>query len=223
MKQKAWHLISIIIGACLLMAVVDLWLASDYWMKALIKSVIFVFVPIMLNFKYHFISIRTFFIFKKPIRLHTFLFPVGIYVIIILAFLSLGELVDLTNVTPTLEQTIGVNATNFIYIAVYISVINALIEELFFRGFAFLGLRNLVKRKWAYLFSAGIFSIYHVSMMVNWFSPTLFILILFGLMLAGLMFNRLNEQSNSIYPSWLVHASANLAINTIGLILFNMI
>ena len=31
----------------------------------------------------------------------------------------------------------GVNAGNFVFVALYISIVNSLLEEFFFRGFAF--------------------------------------------------------------------------------------
>ncbi|WP_346888458.1 CPBP family glutamic-type intramembrane protease [Clostridium sp. UBA1056] len=59
--------------------------------------------------------------------------------------------------------------------------------------------------------------------MNNWFTPLLFILLIVSLFVAGLIFNYLNERFNNIYVSWIVHMSANLAINTVGFILFGII
>ena len=39
----------------------------------------------------------------------------------------------------------------------------------------------------------------------------------------GCIFNFLNEKCGNIYPSWLVHLCANLAINTVGFILFGIL
>ncbi|NMO95148.1 hypothetical protein [Paenibacillus lemnae] len=38
----------------------------------------------------------------------------------------------------------------------------------------------------------------------------------------GLLFNWLNEKNGNIYASWMVHMCANLAINTIGFMLFEI-
>ena len=57
-------------------------------------------------------------------------------------------------------------------------------------------------------------------MMIGWGSRPLILLILAALFVGGVIFNLLNEKSRCIYPSWLVHLCANLAINTIGFILF---
>jgi hypothetical protein len=59
-------------------------------------------------------------------------------------------------------------------------------------------------------------------MMLNWFSLPLFALLLTGLFVGGLLFNFINERSNNIYSSWMVHMFANFAINAVGLMLYNM-
>ena len=64
---------------------------------------------------------------------------------------------------------------------------------------------------------------YHTAMMIGWFSISLFILLLLSLIIAGFIFNYLNERNNNIYSSWMVHMFANFAINTIGFILFGIL
>lgn len=59
--------------------------------------------------------------------------------------------------------------------------------------------------------------------MKGWFSPVLFILAILGLMIGGCIFNYLDEKNGTIFQSWMVHMFANLAINTVGMILFGMI
>ena len=69
------------------------------------------------------------------------------------------------------------------------------------------------------LISAISFSLYHVAMMIGWFSVAPFILVMVGLILGGIIFNFLNEKLDTIYCSWLTHMFANFAINTIGFML----
>ena len=106
---------------------------------------------------------------------------------------------------------------------IYISFINSLLEEFFFRGFAFLSLKRLTGRGFAYVFSSLSFALYHVAMMIGWFSLPLFMLMLAGLFVGGMIFNYLNEKCENVYTSWLVHMFANLGINTVGFILFGII
>jgi membrane protease YdiL (CAAX protease family) len=97
--------------------------------------------------------------------------------------------------------------------------VNSLLEEFFFRGFVFTNLKRLSGRRLAYIFSASVFSLYHVAMMIGWFSPALFLLVMVGLVAGGMIFNWLNEKTDTIYCSWLTHMLANFAINTIGFLL----
>ncbi len=101
----------------------------------------------------------------------------------------------------------------------YICIINSLLEEFFFRGFAFLMLSRFAGSKIAYLFSAGLFSLYHIAIMQNWFSPLVFALLLAGLFFSGFIFNWLSQRYQNIYAPWIVHICSNLAINTVGLVL----
>ncbi|MEG1428134.1 MAG: CPBP family glutamic-type intramembrane protease [Oscillospiraceae bacterium] len=73
------------------------------------------------------------------------------------------------------------------------------------------------------MFSSIAFASYHIAMMTSWFEPTLFILLISCLFIAGILFNWLNEHYNNIHCSWLVHMCANFAINTVGFILFGII
>ena len=107
--------------------------------------------------------------------------------------------------------------------ALYISFINSFLEEFFFRGFAFISLKKLTSRKFAYIFSAALFALYHAGMTAGYFHIGIFLATLAGLFVAGIIFNYLNEKSENIYTSWLVHMFANFAINTVGFILFGII
>ncbi len=135
----------------------------------------------------------------------------------------LKDVFDFSAITGALTGNIGVTRDNFVFVSLYISFVNSLLEEFFFRGFAFLTLKKLSTRRFAYLFSAAVFSLYHVAMMIGWFSVEVFVIVLAGLFAGGLIFNFLNEKSGTIYPSWFVHMFANFAINTIGFMLFGIL
>jgi len=102
----------------------------------------------------------------------------------------------------------------FIAASVYLVVVNAFLEEYFFRGFIFFNLEN---KKFTYIFSSSAFSIYHISNFKNWFSTDLLVFLpLAGLFLSGLLFNYLDEKSGDIYNSYIPHFFADLAIVIIG-------
>ena len=144
---------------------------------------------------------------------------IGIYALILGGWAIVRNWVDFSGIADSLTSTAGVTKENFLYVSLYISFVNSLLEEFFFRGFVY---RNLAERtRFAYIFSAAAFSLYHVAMMIGWFHPALLVLVLAGLFLGGLIFNWLNERLGCIYASWLTHMFANFAINTIGFILLN--
>ena len=218
--------VSLLVSVCvlvLLMAPVDLWLAPNYWVKSGVKIVLFVIVPLVLNRVFKWVSLKELLTFRKKWRWQLIVASVFLYLFIVGIYLVFGQWFDLSGVTIMLEETLAINRGNFIFVALYIPVVNAFIEEFFFRGILFLALKKYLKLWHAYVLSAGIFSIYHIAIMTSWFSVPLFVLLIVSLFVAGLLFNWINEKTGSIYASYLIHAAGNLAINTIGLHLFGII
>lgn len=220
-KNLKRHIIAIIAIACILMAFVDIVWQPGYIIKSAIKVTLFLLFPLMyaqirkdVSYKYLFRFDWKHFGFSIGLGLVVFIFIIAAYKII-------GPFFDFSEVTTAMGKEAGITAENFIYIAVYISFINALLEEFFFRGFAYLELKRWTSKSVALMISASAFSLYHVSIMLSWFSLPLFLLLLLGLFIGGIIFNVLNERSNNIYSSWMVHMFANFAINAIGLTLFN--
>ena len=84
-------------------------------------------------------------------------------------------------------------------------------------------LKNASSRLFAYIFSASFFALYHVGMMIGYYGVHILALVVVGLFAAGIMFNYVNEKSENIYTSWLVHMFANFSINTVGAILFGIL
>ncbi len=139
------------------------------------------------------------------------------------AYYIIGPYFDFSNVTTELVNSYGVKKENFVPVAIYISFVNSLLEEFFFRGFVFFTLKKLASKRFAYGVSALVFSLYHIAIMSSWFNIFLFALLLLSLFVAGLMFSWLNERRETIYTSWFVHMFANFATNTIGFILFGIL
>ena len=117
----------------------------------------------------------------------------------------------------------GITADNFIYVSLYISLMNSFLEEFFFRGYGFITLKKYSNRLLAYVFSSSLFALYHVGMLIGMFNFGVLALLLLGLIVGGCIFNYLNESNDNIYPSWFVHMFANFAINTVGFILFGVL
>jgi membrane protease YdiL (CAAX protease family) len=222
-KRGFTPVVLLITSACVIMALIDALLSPDYFVKSAIKLLLFLIVPMIIVRRNKEISLKgLLMIERKKIILPIFL-GVGVYLFIMGAYFIIGPYFDFSNVTVALADNYGVKKENFVPVALYISFANSLLEEFFFRGFAFLTLKKLVSRRFAYLFSAAAFSLYHIAIMSSWFNPFLFLLLIVSLFVAGLFFDWLNEKSNTIYTSWLVHMCANFATNTVGFILFGII
>ena len=221
--KKAIFMVVVIVTFCILMAVVDGILKADYFVKSIVKLVLFLILPGLYSICDKDIKIKEVFVPEKKGLGQAIVLGVLVYIIILGGYFLLKDIFDFSSVTTSLTNNIGVTGKNFIFVSLYISFVNSLLEEFFFRGFAFITLKRITGRKFAYLFSAAVFAVYHIAMMIGWFSLYVFLIVMAGLFAGGLIFNYLNEKSSTVYPSWLVHMFANFAINTIGFILFGII
>jgi len=222
-KSKVIIICTIILVFCAVMAVIDGILKADYFYKSVVKFVLFLVFPLVYGLFDRKVKIRELFALKKSKMKLSVMLAIGVYIVILGGFLLLRDVFDFSKITDSLTSNIGVNRENFVFVSLYISFVNSLLEEFFFRGFAFLTLKRLTSVSFSYVFSAAAFSVYHVAMMIGWFSPFLFVLVMAGLFSGGLIFNYLNSKSGTVYPSWIVHMFANFAINTVGFILFGII
>ena len=219
MKRETTKLTLIVFLCCAAMLVVDgLW-QPGYWIKSGIKILLFLGIPLLCSTRFPDISLRLLFRPSGRGLLRALLLGLGVYAVILSAYFLLRGAVDFSSVLNNLPA--GVTVSTFPFVALYISLVNSLLEEFFFRGFAFLTLAG--KMRCASLFSAIAFAIYHTAMMLGWFPPAIFLLALVGLTIGGLLFNWLNQKDGSIYTSWLVHMFANFATNTVGFILFSQL
>ena len=224
MKAKNYAIFSVLIST-LLMCFVDGIISPPYLYKSIIKIILFLLIPLgyFLLYKDKVAYLKKLFVPKKKDFLLALLLGIGVFAVIMIAYFFLGDYIDLSGIKESLTTGIGVTADNFVYVAIYISFVNSLLEEFFFRGYAFLMLKEEKGRKFAYIFSATMFALYHVGMTSGWFNILIYILSMAGLFIGGCIFNYLNEKFENIYPSWLVHMCANFGINTIGFILFGII
>ena len=219
MKRSFWSVIAAAVLCCAAMALVDGVWQPPYALKSATKILLFLLIPFSLSLLRRDIAFRELFRFRKKGFAIALGLGIGIYALILGAYFLIGGWFDFSGIAASLSQNAGVTKENFLFVSLYISFANSLLEEFFFRGFLFTDLKKLHSRGFAYLFSALLFSLYHVAMMIGWFSPLLFLLVMAGLIVGGMIFNWLNERLDTIYCSWLTHMFANFAINTIGFLL----
>ena len=222
MELRRKNRITVIIAAalcCGVMALVDAVIRPGYAVKSVIKLLVFSLVPFLLTKKYALVSFRQIFRFRKKGFAAALGLGLGIFALILGGWLFLRRWIDFSGIAGNLTANAGVTRDNFLYVSLYISFVNSLLEEFFFRGFLFENLKE--DPKLAYGFSALMFSLYHVAMMLGWFALWLNVLVLAGLFVGGIIFSWLNRRNECLYVSWLTHMCANFAINTIGFILLN--
>jgi len=223
-RKNLYIIISIIICS-VAVCFVDTVIQPGYWIKSGIKILLFlsVFAAYFVIFKEDLPLLGKLFIPKKWDMLTGLGIGAVIYAFLLGAYFLLRGYIDFSVITGKLTADTGVSRDNFIYVSLYISVINSLLEELLYRGLGFIILKKSSSRIFAYGFGALMFALYHSGMTSGYFNVGIFLFTLFGLFVGGLIFNLLNERSETIYASWLTHMFANLGINTIGMILFGII
>ena len=220
MKKQMYIIVTITTFACVIMGIIDAVVQPGYLVKSLVKIEVFLLLPIGYGLFDKSFDLKSLFIPNKRGLLFAIGIGAGVYGVIITAFFLFRNTFDFSALATSLTSTTGVNADNFIFVALYISFVNSLLEEFFFRGFSFLRLKRVSGRLFAYLFSAATFALYHIAMMIGWFDISVIALALVGIFAGGVIFSFFNEKYDNIYLSWLIHMCANFATNTIGFILF---
>lgn len=217
-KKTALRALALAVICCGLMALIDGYVRPSYGMKSAVKILLFLCLPILL------------FREQKPLfsrlqadkrGIFTALgLGLAVYAVILAAYFIIAGMgwYDFSGIADQLSANAGVHRDNFLYVSLYISFVNSLLEEFFFRGWLFDSLRPFGEMpRWS--LCCGLFALYHVAMMTGWFSPVLFALAMVGLAAGAAIFHWLNRRFDALLPSWLVHMFANFAINTIGFLL----
>lgn len=220
-KHSTRLIIASAVISCILMAIVDSIIQPGYLTKSIIKLSVFMLLPFLVTRYDSSIVYLSLLRPKKKGAIIAFGIGAALYTLLLGAYFLIGPYFNFSKIAGSLTSNAGITKDNFLIISLYISFVNSFLEEFFFRGFLFTNLKKSSNRILAYLLSASLFACYHVAMMIGWFSPILFILVMAGLLVGGIIFNWLNEKLDTIYCSWLTHMFANFAINTIGFILLN--
>jgi len=218
MKNKDALLITIFsILACALHAIILQTRFNAYLYSSAFKVFIFILCPFIYfkvskNGKFRdLVSLFSMHGDKKNIR-HAFLLGLGVFMFIVIVFTILLPFLDRAYIVDALAAN-GITPTNAIFVFIYIVVINAALEQFFFRGFAFMSLYRMGLKRYAHTYAALLFSFYHIPILFGAVSPGILVLCTVGLVAAGLIFNFLAVRFRSITGSLIVHISANLALN----------
>ena len=222
-RRKAYVLVSTLVCA-LAMSLVDGVLQPPYAIKSALKLLLFLCVPLGYFAMFReWKSLKALFLLEKRELLAALVLGIGAFGVITGGYMLISRFFSLEEAILTLTADGGVSPDNFLYVSFYIALVNSLLEEFFFRGYAFLNMKRLTSRGFAYFFSATLFAVYHLGMVSGNGNPLIWGGALILLTASGLILNALNEHSGSILTSWLLHMCANLGINAVGFYVFGMI
>ena len=222
-KKERNAICVVVLLCCLVLAWIDGVWKPAYGIKAALKIFLFFIVPLGCEW---WLGRRQFLAVFQPDRKALTLgvsLGVGTMAVILGGYALLSPWLDLSAIPDAMASNGGITADNFLYVGTWIALCNSLMEEMFFRGFAFLQLRRVSTRSFAYVVSGAAFSLYHASIVDGWVSPALYVLMLAALFVCGLFFDWLDEKRGRIWVSWLMHMGANVAINLIGMKLLGMV
>ncbi|MBQ7876545.1 MAG: CPBP family intramembrane metalloprotease [Clostridia bacterium] len=223
--KKGKYIVLSVLAFSIAVTLIDALVHPDYFVKIPVKILFFLAFPLMFFWasREDWGKIKVLFTFKKKGILTALLLGIGIYAVIVGGYFLTRNVIDYSLVAPSLGKGMGITKDNFVYVSLYISLMNSFLEEFFFRGFGFITLKKYTGRMFAYIFSSAVFALYHVGMLIGMFDLPALLLLLIGLIIGGCIFNYLNEANENIYSSWFAHMFANFAINTVGFILFGII
>ncbi len=204
--------------ACTILFLIEQYLHVPFIVKSMIKLPTFAILPL-----WYIKAIKKETI-KRALNLQHFkLSEVKLGLLLSAILVILIPLVYFTVATPYIDTAkliselslIGVTKTNFLFVSLYIAIVNSFLEEFFFRGFVFLNLYETHAR-FSMVFSALLFATYHIGIFVSWFQISMLFLALFSLFIGGLIFNFLATKSKNFLNSWLVHFFADAVILVLG-------
>ena len=213
-KKAIWLIITVVV-CCIAMAIIEIIVEPAYFIKSILKIALFFFMPLVLMKIQREKVFSDFFSLDKKSILKLSGLGLIIYAVIMAAFFITKGFFDYSALVESLSADQNVSQNSFIWVALYISFCNSLLEEFLFRFVAFIKLSEFVTKTTAYIFSSLMFALYHIAMVGSSFPIPLLLLAIAGLAIGGAIFNYVDDKSRNIYNSWIIHMFADFAIMTI--------
>lgn len=215
-KNKLFIMLYVVLS-CIFMAFIELIIEPNYLIKSIIKIIMFFGIPFIITRLLKINILNNFKINKKEI-IKLFKMGIVIYLVGFILYLILKNVFDFSEIVHSLMVDQQVTKKQLIFVAIYLSFGNSILEEFMFRLISFIKLKEYCSRNFTYIFSSIMFSLYHIAMISIGFPLPLTFLSLIGLFILGILFNWLDEKDNNIYNSWFVHMFCDFLIMTIGFI-----
>lgn len=211
-------LLVILVGFSLYFYVARIW-QPTYMVKSAAKAFAFVILPFLASYLLqHEITWLKLSIDKdvfKKILIKALLFAIACIIFALFASEVISNFFDVTSIVSEVKSRTNASRQLVLASLLYISVVNSLMEEVYFRGFVLVRLQSRFSNRIASWISALFFAAYHLITFRNWFSPSLLILTLSALTLGGLILNYFTLKYRSLLPVWLIHALMNITIFTV--------
>jgi uncharacterized protein len=134
-------------------------------------------------------------------------------VILAAYWLFLRHWIDVVSLRQRLQSIADITPLSFQVGGVYFTLINALIEEYFWRWFIYSRLREVVSDIWAVVVSAVFFTMHHtisLAVFTDWRVTVVGTLAVFA---AGVIWAEYYRRYRSVWSNYLSHAMADLALH----------
>ena len=217
MTVRGRILILYAVVSCIVLCLLDGFVNPSYPVKSAVKIIMFFVLPLFVSMIMKKREISRLLSFDKRGFPMSFFIGIIVYVMIILVFEIAKAVMQKKDGMDWNRGIIYENYSLYLVINMYIAFINSFIEEFFFRGLTFLTLEHETAREKAYFISSLMFSLYHFPMLFKKITALMLISALVILFFSGYLFNKCDEKYRNIYPSWVIHIFANLALNTLGI------
>lgn len=225
--RRTWTalIIAAATAACTIYYVATQVLKLTYADRSLIRMGLFVGLPLLAwliesGFRPNQLldKLRTLFVTqRKMLKRRLWIIAGGLALVLLVNLLAepVSHLFGVTHILEGLRMRTREKPFQIFKLLVYIPIINAFGEELFFRAFCYLTICRIGFPRLAACFSAGLFALYHLAIFQSWFSLPLMIASLTGLFGAGLLLNSAARRDGQIIDAWLMHGFFNYAALTI--------
>ena len=120
-----------------------------------------------------------------------------VFTFIIITFVILRPFIDSYMVAEALTEN-SITPQNAFIVFLYIVLINAALEQFFFRGFVFMSLYRANYKRYAHIYSALLFSFYHIPILFHAVSFEILILCTVGIVVA---FSPYMKYVSTVYTS----------------------
>jgi len=129
---------------------------------------------------------------------------------------GLSDLIDPVALRHTADDMELDSPSVYLIGAAYWIFVNSVIEEYVYRWFVLRQLRALLPDGWAVIASALVFTVHHAVAMADYLGPLANTLGSLGIFAAGACWSWLYLRYRSIWPPWIAHTIADVAIFAIG-------